>query len=130
MTRSRNQPRLLLLPLFPLLPVLPPRKSRMTGRLHLGQRGSASESMTYMKQRGQAARTMDAASGLLCSFSDETHELGEDESSSSSSCSTRCITCLEELPLTGGDRFSFSSNLPFLLLLRLIFRFYYRYKFL
>jgi hypothetical protein len=57
---------------------------------HLGQRGSVSDSMTYMRQRGQAATTMEVASGLSdhcspspCSRSpsDDRHELGDDSSS-------------------------------------------------
>lgn len=74
-----------------------------------------------MKQRGQAASTMDVASGLLdhcrpCSFSDDRHELGDDSSSA--------IALLEESPLAGRERLSFRSR-PFdelFLLLRLILR--------
>jgi hypothetical protein len=74
--------------------------------------------MIYMKQRGQAANTMDVASGLLdhcrpCSFSDERQELGDDSSSS--------IALLEESPVVGSERFSFRSiPLELFLLLRLI----------
>lgn len=73
-----------------------------------------------MKQRGQAASTIDVASGLLdhcrpCSFSDDRHELGDDSSSA--------IALLEEFPLAGSERFSFRSRPleEFFLLLRLIF---------
>jgi hypothetical protein len=75
-----------------------------------------------MKQRGQAARTMDVASGLLdhcrpCSFSDDRQELGDDSSSA--------ITIPEESPVAGRERFSFRSRpLELFLLLRLILRRY------
>jgi hypothetical protein len=76
-----------------------------------------------MKQRGQAASTMDVASGLLdhcrpCSFSEDRQELGDDSSS------LAIALLLEESPLVVSERFSFRSR-PFdelLLLLRLILR--------
>jgi len=54
------------------------RKSRRTVLLHLGHLGSSSESITYIRQRGQPTRTIE----VIVSFSswlvsDETHELGE-----------------------------------------------------
>uniref|UniRef100_A0A0A9BBZ5 Uncharacterized protein n=1 Tax=Arundo donax TaxID=35708 RepID=A0A0A9BBZ5_ARUDO len=70
-----------------------------------------------MKQRGQAASTMDVASGLLdhcrpCSFSDDRQELGDD--------SLSAIALLES-PVDGSERFSFRSRpLELFLLLRLI----------
>ncbi|KAG8059057.1 hypothetical protein GUJ93_ZPchr0002g25902 [Zizania palustris] len=89
------------------------RKSRMTGLRHLGQRGSASASMTYMKQRGQAASTIDVASGLsdhcipppppCCSLSDDRHELGDDSSSSAARPGGGA-------PRAGSDRLSFRSS--------------------
>ena len=111
------------------------RKSRRTGLRQRGQRGSASESITYMRQRGQAASTMGVASGLsdhcspcpwICGrgsrspSDDDRHELGggdgdddEDDHSSSE----------DDAADAGGDRCSFRSSpspFPPLLLPRLI----------
>ncbi|KAL6899823.1 hypothetical protein ACP4OV_006481 [Aristida adscensionis] len=74
--------------------------------------------MTYMRQRGHAASTMDVAPGLSdhcspcpCSPSDDTHELGDDSSSDDTALRPPCSA-------GGGERCSFRSRpLP-----RLIFR--------
>ncbi|URE31966.1 hypothetical protein MUK42_36880 [Musa troglodytarum] len=80
--------------------------------------------MTYMRQWGHPASTIEVASGLLdfCSPSDDTHELvgdidGEDQeslSSSSSSSSSSSITALVDGPplalICFADRFSFRST--------------------
>lgn len=74
--------------------------------LHLGQRGSASESMTYMRQRGHPTSTIDVASGLLEYFrlsSDDTHDRGGDGDGDDDDDSSA-------LPLTGPARFSFNST--------------------
>ncbi|WVZ75140.1 hypothetical protein U9M48_023226 [Paspalum notatum var. saurae] len=97
------------------------RKSRRTGLRQRGQRGSASDSMTYMRQRGQAASTMDVASGLSdhCSPwpwwcwsrspSDDRHELGDDDHSSSDDTADAplpeaagVLCSAEELRTSGG----------------------------
>ncbi|WVZ75139.1 hypothetical protein U9M48_023226, partial [Paspalum notatum var. saurae] len=95
------------------------RKSRRTGLRQRGQRGSASDSMTYMRQRGQAASTMDVASGLSdhCSPwpwwcwsrspSDDRHELGDDDHSSSDDTADAPLVSAGG---AGGDRCSFRSR--------------------
>ncbi|CAA7405333.1 unnamed protein product [Spirodela intermedia] len=59
------------------------RKSRRTVLLQRGHFGSSSDSITYMRQCGQPASTIAAASGLDPGFpssdSEDTHELGGDE---------------------------------------------------
>ncbi|RWW46645.1 hypothetical protein BHE74_00047410 [Ensete ventricosum] len=123
-----NRRRQLLLLLREL--VLPPWKSTSTVLLHLGHLGSFSESMTYMRQRGHPASTIDdVASGLsacFCSSSDDTHELGgdtdgdEDESSSSSDTTTALVDGPPLALTCFPDRFSFSSTFGFFPWLRLI----------
>jgi hypothetical protein len=104
------------------------RKSRRTGLRQRGQRGSASESITYMRQRGQAASTMDVASGLSdhCSPwpcrrcgcgsrspSDDRHELGDDDDhSSSDEDSGDALLSAPPRAGAGGDRCSFRSRPP------------------
>lgn len=124
------------------------RKSRRTGLRQRGQRGSASESITYMRQRGQAASTMGVASGLsdhcspcpwICGrgsrspSDDDRHELGggdgdgdddeDDHSSSEDDAAAPLISMPRPRAAAGGDRCSFRSSpppFPPLLLPRLI----------
>ncbi|CAL9208801.1 unnamed protein product [Musa hybrid cultivar] len=83
------------------------RKSRRTALLHLGHLGSSPGSMTYMRQRGQPASTIDGPSGL--SASDDRQELGEDVPRGESSPPVVAIL-LEVSPLVGNARFSFRSS--------------------
>ncbi|URD82401.1 hypothetical protein MUK42_19666 [Musa troglodytarum] len=83
------------------------RKSRRTALLHLGHLGSSPGSMTYMRQRGQPASTIDGPSGL--SASDDRQELGEDDPRGESSPPVVAIL-LEVSPLVGNARFSFRSS--------------------
>ncbi|KAJ7971628.1 hypothetical protein O6P43_009633 [Quillaja saponaria] len=89
------------------------RKSSKTVLLHLGHLGSSSESITYMRQRGQPTNTMEVASGLLEYLilsswfsSDDTQELcGEvgDTVAALLGDSTLGLAL-------GGDRLSFRSS--------------------
>lgn len=113
------------------------RKSSKTVLLHLGHLGSSSESMTYIRQRGQPTKTMEVVSGLLeylwrllvvssSWFSSvDTHELGGDVGETVADLVGDDDD--DSTTLGGGDRFSFKSSfgpLPFLLLIVLLFPFF------
>ncbi|RDX70805.1 hypothetical protein CR513_49913, partial [Mucuna pruriens] len=101
------------------------RKSSKTVLLHLGHLGSSSESITYIRQRGQPTKTMEVASGLLeyprlllllssWLSSVETHELGGDVGDT---VADRVGDSSLRSTTLGGDRFNFKSSfgpLPFL----------------
>lgn len=96
--------------------------------LHLGHFGSSSESMTYIRQRGQPTKTMEVASGLLeylCWLfpsswfsSVDTHELGGDVGDTVADLVGDDSTLLWST--LGGDRLSFKSSFGPLPFLRLI----------
>lgn len=99
-----------------------PKTSSNTLLLHLGHRGSASASMTYMRHLGQPTSIMEVASGLLeyrwvdssWLSSDDKHELGGDVGDAVAGDSTWRLAL-------GGDKFNFKSS--FGPLRRLIFLF-------
>ena len=102
------------------------RKSSKTELLHFGHLGSFSDSITYIRHRGQPTSTIDVASGLLeyrraaplssWFSSNDTQELGGD-------VGDNVADRLGDNPkgcCRGGDRFNFNSSfgtLPLLLLL-------------
>ena len=105
------------------------RKSSKTVLLHLGHFGSSSESITYMRQRGQPTRTIEVASGLLEYLrllllsswfsSEDRQELGGDVGDA---VADRVGDSSLRSAL-GGERFSFRSSfgpLPFLRLMVLV----------
>lgn len=89
------------------------RKSRSTVLLHFGQRGSASESMTYMRHLGHPTSTIEVASGLLEYFrlsSEETHERVGDSDSSDEDVDILLCLLTTLVAVSATDRFSFKSN--------------------
>ncbi|KAJ7976186.1 hypothetical protein O6P43_006003, partial [Quillaja saponaria] len=96
--------------LFMVRLVLSWRKSSKTVLLHLGHLGSSSESITYIRQRGQPTSTMEVASGLLEFFmlsswfsSEDTQELVGDTVADRFGDSTPGLALV-------GERFSFKSS--------------------